>query len=212
MQRRGVTVRSYRLVVDEVERRIYRIDRWRLPSANGVSIRAIVYAFAALASVWVAGRLPVVGWALGALPASVSFGALPILAGWLLASWPVDGRAPHRALWGALRYAASPRTVAGLRPCPAVGSQTTPVEAVEIAPVGDEHRYRTGRVRGPAVLTLRYPARIELEGVSRRCGSKRQERLAGARRLAVAPLSVGARPLSRARTLRVPAGKEVTFL
>jgi hypothetical protein len=207
----GVAVRSYRLVVDQVERRIYRVDRWRLPSAHGVSIRAILYALAALATIWGASRLPVVGWALGALPASLSFGALPILAAWLLASWRVDGRAPHHALSGVLRYTASPRTVAGLRRCPAVGSRATPVDAVEIAPAGDEHRYRAGRLCGPAIVALRYPARIELEGVSWGADSDRGERIASAKRLVVTPMGAGARPLSRARTLRVPAGKGVVF-
>lgn len=210
MQQRGVAVRSYRPVVDEVERRIYRLDRWRLPNANGVSIRAIAYGLGALAVVWFVSRLPIVGWPLGALPASVTFGALPILAGWLLASVPVDGRAPHHVLWSALRHMASPRTVASLRPCPAIGAQISPVETVEIAAVGDQDRYRAGRVRGPAVVTLRYPARIELERVSRHAGTGRDERLAATKRIAVVPVGA-ARPLPHARTLRVPAGKQVEF-
>jgi hypothetical protein len=206
-----VRVRSYRGVVDEVERRIFRIDRWRLPTPHGVSVRALLYTLACLLVVLIAARLPLVGWIVGAIPSSARLVAAPALGGWLLASTRLDGRPPHHALCSAALYLSGPKTLAGLRRCPAVGSRLAPVDELRIAPSGDEPRFRRGTVRGPATLALRYPARIELDGVPRRSGSDPAERLATARRLRVTALGEGARTLPRARTLRIPEGKEVVF-
>jgi hypothetical protein len=204
--REPVAVRSYRAVLDDVERRIYRVDRWRLPAPGGVQVRAILYAIGAAALVMVVGKLPLVGQLLGLLPVGVRVVALPAAAGWALASWRIDGRAPHRALAGVARYRARARTLSGLRPTAAEGAQLAPVAAVEIAPAGDEPAYRRGRVRGPARLVLRYPARLEVE---RRRG-RRSEELA-ARRVRVRGLGERPRPLARGRELRVPEGAEVVF-
>jgi len=129
-----------------------------------------------------------------------------VVAGWALASWQIDGRAPHHALAGLARYRVRPRTLAGLRPTAAVGAQLAPVTAVQIAPAGDEPAYRRGRVRGPARVVLRYPARLELE---RRRG--RGSDALAASRVRVCRLGEHSRPLSRGRELRVPEGAEVVF-
>ena len=50
-------IRSYRRVF-EVDRRIYRIDRWALPVPGGVPLRAVGYFVAALLAMIVAGSLP----------------------------------------------------------------------------------------------------------------------------------------------------------
>src|SRR5215208_979935 len=92
-----VTVRSYRLVTDRLERRLFKIDRYRLPLPYGVPLRSLLYAVSTLLGVAVLSGLPLVGRLLGALPASVRLIALPILAGVLLTRFEVDGRAPHRA-------------------------------------------------------------------------------------------------------------------
>jgi conjugation transfer TcpE-like protein len=202
-----VAVRSYRAVLDDVERRIYRVDRWRLPAPGGVQVRAILYTIAAAVVVMAAAKLPVVGQLLALLPVGVRVVALPVLLGWALASWQIDGRAPHHALAGLARYCVRARTLAGLRPTAAVGAQLAPVAAVEIAPAGDEPAYRRGRVRGPARVVLRYPARLEVE---RRRG-RGSDALAAARRVRVCGLGERPRPLSRGRELRVPEGAEVVF-
>ena len=204
-----VPVRSYRGVVDEVERRIFRVDRWRLPTPHGVSVRAVGYVLACLLALLIASSLPLVGPVLSLLPDSARLAALPLLGGWALASLRIDGRAPHRALAAALRWYVSPRTLAGLQPCPAVGDRLAPVDAVQIAPSGDEARLRAGRVRGPARVTLRYPARVEVEGSRRGAGGDPGDRLAPARRVRVFAPERRVRALSVARTLRVPAGREV---
>ena len=206
-----VTVRSYRGVVDEVERRIFRIDRWRLPTPYGVPVRAVVYAVVAFFASLVAARLPVLGLLVGAIPSSVRLIALPLVAGWGLSAWRVDGRAPHRALASVALFLGRAKTRAGLRPCPRIGARLAPVAAVQIAPSGDEPRFRRGRVKGPATITVAYPARIALSGAARGVGKSATERLATARRLRVRAIGRTTRSLAVARTLRVPVGKEVEF-
>jgi hypothetical protein len=208
---RHVSIRSYRGVVDDVERRVFRLDRWRLPTPHGVSVRAILYALVCMAIVVVAASLPLIGIAVEAIPTSVRLLGLPVVGGWALASLQVDGRAPHHALAAGLRYLGCPRTLAGLRPGPRVGVQLAIVEAIQVAPTGDEPRYRRGRVSGPAWLTLRYPARIELEAVSPRAGGQPHGRLANARRVRVRPLPGRTRSMPVAKRLRVPQGKAVIF-
>jgi hypothetical protein len=204
-------VRSYVAVLDRVERRIYRVDRWRLPSPHGVSVRACAYAIVALAAVLAASRLPLLGLALGAMPTSIRLVAVPLGAGAGLAAWAPDGRAPHHALRGLVRHLVVPRTLSGLRPTAAAGHELVPIEEIRIAAAGDDPRYRPGLVRGPARVLLRYPARVALTGVARRVGPDPDERLARARAIEVSALESRVRPLVRAKALSVPAGKEVRF-
>lgn len=194
-ERRGVTVRSYRAVVDEVERRIYRIDRWRLPTPHGVSVRALAYAVGCVVGIAALSGLPVVGAVLGLLPDPLRLLGLPIASGWALSALRIDGRPPHRALLAATRYIGLPRHWAGLRSCPPVGAVLAPVEAIEIAPSGDEPALRRGRVRGPARITVRYPARVAVER--------------GGRKAAVTASGQRLRPLVRGGSIRVPAGGRV---
>lgn len=198
-----VPIRSYRGVIDSVERRIFRIDRWRIPKPDGLSVRAVVYTIATFIAVLLVGRLPVVGQILGLMPTSVRLVALPILGGWGLSSWAPDGRAPHHALISAVRYFRLPKHLAGLRPCPALGTQLAPVAGVSIAAGVDESTYRPGSVKGPAVLTLRYPAEVTVEG--------RGGELATAKRLRISAPEGRVRPMPQGHVLEIPAGKEVRF-
>jgi len=206
--REPVQVRSYRAVVDDVERRIYRIDRWRLPLPGGIEVRAILYTIAAFVVISVLAGLPVVGRLVGGLPIGIRYLALPVLIGWALAAWRIDGRAPHHALAGATRYAIRAKTLAGLHSTRSVGSQFAPVAALQIAPAGDETRYRSGRVRGPARVTLRYPARLELKRSIARNGEETGQ---ASRRVRVTRVGETVRPLALGRELRVPPGGEVRF-
>src|SRR6266568_1835288 len=107
-------VRSYRYVLDKVERRIYRVDRWRLPWRGGITVRALLYAITCAVAMIVAARLPIVGLPVAAIPASLRL-ALALAGGVGLAAFEPDGRAAHHALWALTRYLASPRTRSGLR-------------------------------------------------------------------------------------------------
>ena len=206
----GVRIRSYRAVLDSVERRIYRVDRWRLPTASGVSVRACGYAIAALVLVLVLGRAPLVGALLGALPPSLRLLAIPLGAAAALTAWNPDGRAPHHALRGLLRHLVAAKTLSGLRRTEPVGTALAPLEEVQIAG-GDGPAYAPGVVRGPARLFLRYPARIELEGVRRSAADRPAEQLRLARGVVVSALGSRSRALPRARSIAIPAGRQVRF-
>ena len=202
---------SYRDVIDVVERRIFRVDRWRIPSPGGLPVVAVGYFAALVACVLVASKLPIVGQLLGILPPAVRVLALPVLGAWALVGWQVDGRRPHHALWAWCRSRVAPRTLAGLRRTPAVGTQLAPIEGVTIAPSGDEPHYRAGRLRGPATVILRYPAELAVE---RRCalrGRSAVGELADAERIRVTALSDRVQPLLSGREIRVPNGGEVVF-
>jgi hypothetical protein len=207
---RRARVRSYRAVLDDVERRIYRVDRWRLPSPHGVSVRACLYAITAFAAGLIAGRVPLLGLLLGALPPSLRLVAVPVGAGAALAAWHPDGRAPHHALRGLARHLAAPRTLSGLRRTAAAGAELVPLDEVALA-AGDGPGYRAGVVKGPARVLLRYPARIELEGVRRSASADPAEAMRAARALGVSPLGGRVRAMPRAKELVVPAGREVRF-
>jgi len=204
--RESVAVRSYRAVVDDVERRIYRVDRWRLPMPGGIEVRAILYTVGSFVALATAAKLPLAGQLLAQLPPGLRYLALPVLIGWGLSAWRIDGRAPHYALVAACRFACGARTLAGLRPTSPVGTQRASVAALQIAPAGDEAAYRRGRVRGPARVTLRYPARLEVE---RSGGADVESALARAKCLRVSGVGEKTRPLSRGRELHVPDGAEV---
>jgi len=88
-------LRSYRRVF-RIERRLYRIEDWRLPLPGGVPLRAVAYFFVAELCVLVLAQLPGAGQALSLLPVEWRYGILPIgcaMAGWWASP---DGRPAHR--------------------------------------------------------------------------------------------------------------------
>ena len=209
--RRGVSVRSYRDVVDVVERRIFRVDRWRIPNPGGLSAAGLGYFAGLVGAVLVASKLPLVGAVLDLLQPALRYLGLPILGAWLLTSWQIDGRRPHHALWAAARHRVGPRRLAGLRRAPAPGTTLAPVAQVTVAPSGDESRYRRGRVRGPATVILRYPARLDVAGRGAGARDFPAEKIVRARRVRVSALSEASRPLVKGAVIRVPKGSEVVF-
>ena len=145
-----------------------------------------------------------------AIPQSVRLLGIPVVAAWALSKWEVDGRSPHRALFGLVGHFLRARDLAGLRRCPAEGSELVPLEEVAAAPDLGGAEYPRGRIVGPATVLLRYPVAVELGGVPRAVGESREERMAAARvwRLRKAPRAA---PLHRGKTLRIPKSKEVVF-
>ncbi len=201
-------VRSYRVVFRR-RWRIYRLQNWRLPLPGGLELRSIGYWLVCLVALALLADLPLIGLAVGALPASLRLLALPIAAAWALSRWELDGRSPHRALAGLAAWRLRPRVLAALRRCPAEGSE--PALAARVAIAADLYgpSYPRGRLRGPARVLLRYPVAVTLEGVPRGAGAGRAARAASARRWRLRPTGGG--PLHSAKTLEVPAGRTVIF-
>ena len=158
-------VRSYRRVF-EVDRRIYRVDRWALPVPGGVPLRGVAYFAVALAMLLLAGRLPLVGGVVGELSPPLRFVVVPLGVAILGCQAAPDGRVAHRFAWDwlCLRLRTRRRSA----------GRTVPLEREPVAWHGqlatrwDEHApdLHGARVRGPAKVTFATPVEV----VSNRAG------------------------------------------
>jgi hypothetical protein len=154
-------IRSYRRVF-EVDRRIYRVDRWALPVLGGVPLRAVGYFVASLLGVLAAGALPLVGEALDVVSPPLRFVVVPLAFAVLGTQVAPDGRAAHRFAWDWLRLRLRAR-----RRC---AGRVVPLDCEPVAwhgelPVrwdGDGAQLRRGRVRGPARVTFATPVRLSV--------------------------------------------------
>jgi hypothetical protein len=182
-------VRSFR-VVFELERRIHRVDRWRIPVPHGIPLQALAYAAAALLLVLLLSGVPLAGHVLGSLAPPLRLVILPVTVAYLLTRLRADGRPAHAAALAWLRHATSPSRVSGFRASLRTGRV---VRLGEVALVPDERwaRYRRAVVVGPVQLVLRFPARAHA-----RARGLRLERAAGG-------------PMLRGRTLKLGAGRRL---
>ena len=147
-----VTIRSYRLAF-ALERRIFRIERYRLPLPYGLPLRGLAYAALALALVLLAERVAGLGALVSAVPWPVRYLVLPAGAAQLLLGVRVDGRPAHQAAaaWIALRLAL-------LRQ--AEHDVCLRLADVALAPDERDAGFRAAVVAGPGVVIVRLPARL----------------------------------------------------
>ena len=157
----AITIRSFRVCFD-LERRIHRIDRWRVPMPYGLPVRSVGYWAGALLVVLVLGRLPVTGALVAVLPAPLRLVILPAAAAYAMTQLRIDGRPAHSVGLSLVRHRLSPRKLVAFRAAPAGGE----VRLRDVSIARDEAgaRYRPAVVRGPAAVTLRYPARARTRG------------------------------------------------
>jgi len=153
-------LRSYRLAF-EVERRIHRVDRFRVPVPYGIPLVALGYWVVVMVVFLVAGALPVLGALLSALPWPLRLILLPGLVTRALCHKRADGRPAHEAITAYLAFLLSAKHLVGLAAAP---HEHGHLDALALA--GDEHsaRWPRGVVRGPCTVLLRRPARMELRG------------------------------------------------
>jgi len=157
-----LVIRSYRRVF-EVDRRIYRVDRWALPVPGGVPLRAVGYFAASVLLVIFLGALPATGELVGAISAPLRFVVIPLAVAVLGTQAAPDGRAAHRFAAEWVRFRLRSRRHCGARRVPLEG------EAVawhgDLGVCWDEYgsRLARGRVTGPARITFNVP--VELHGL-----------------------------------------------
>src|SRR3954452_2570688 len=94
-----VVIRSFRLVFDRGYRRLFKIDRYRLPFAYGLPILGIGSAAGVALALTLVPKLPVAGSALAALPPPIHWVAIPVGLAMVMLHWRPDGLKPHTALW-----------------------------------------------------------------------------------------------------------------
>ena len=151
-----LVIRSYRLCF-ELERRIHSIDRWRIPVPYGVPLRGVAYGVATLAAVLVAGRVP--GSRRAARGAAPGASARDPPGRRRVRADPNAGRRPPRARRGAVVGSLAARRRRGSRRF-GTADRLGPRVVADVAVAADDQaaRYRRCLVRGPAEVTLRYPA------------------------------------------------------
>jgi hypothetical protein len=152
-----IEIRSYRSVFD-LERRIYRIDRLRL-NPGGVPVRGVVYFLAILATVLIAGSLPVLALAVGALPWYLRDVALPGASAAVLTVIRVEGRPFHLAAQALLRYRSQPRSGTGVGTWGSGSNSTAAggrwrMEEILMLPDGSNGRLRRLRYTGPGAVLV----------------------------------------------------------
>ena len=157
-----ITIRSYR-VCFTLERRIHKIDRWRIPVPFGVPLRGLGYAAGAALLMLALERLPGIGLAVGALHPALRFVALPVCIAFVLCRWEIDGRPAHVGLISMARFHLGPRRLIGFRAAPRT-ENVVRLRDVLVAPDESGSRLRRGTVRGPATVVLRYPFRARTGG------------------------------------------------
>ncbi len=159
-ERPALTIRSFRLAF-ELERRIHKIDRFRLPLPYGLPLRSLAYALAALASVVALSRLPLMGMLLAALPWPIRFGVLPVAIAQLLTQLQLDGRPAHEVLASWLRLQLGPRNLVAFS-----RADDPRLDPLLVAPDERGTSYRRGKVVGAGGVLLRQHAEVAARGTS----------------------------------------------
>ncbi|GAC1317506.1 MAG: hypothetical protein NVSMB25_05260 [Thermoleophilaceae bacterium] len=157
----GTTIRSFAIAFD-IERRLYKLDRWRLPLAHGLPVRTLAYAAAALLAILVVGRLPLLGQVIHALPPPLRILLLPGTVAHLLSRVEIDGRPAHRCAVSWLRLQVQPQRLVAFR-----SGDQRPLErlgTVTVIPDELAGNSRAAIVEGPARVLIRYPARARIRG------------------------------------------------
>jgi hypothetical protein len=185
-----LTLRSYRLAF-QLERRLHRVDRFRIPVPYGIPLTALAYAAATFMLVLALGPVPVAGPLLAALPLPIRWVLLPGLGAHLLCRTRSDGRPAHEALAAWLVFRLGPRHLVALGHVQRV--QHYELDLIAVATDERTASYPPGQVPGPATVLLRQPARLT---VSR--GDARLRQLED-------------RPMSRPRQLDLAAGQRLVI-
>jgi hypothetical protein len=151
-----LVIRSYRRVF-EVDRRLYRVDRWALPVPGGVPLRGLGYFAVMLGLVVVLEPLPGIGDLLGVLSPPLRYVVLPLAVAILAGQAAPDGRSAHRFAGDWLRLRLRARRRSGSRPVPLEG-EPVPWHGI-LATRWDSSgaQLHRSRVRGPALVAFEVP-------------------------------------------------------
>jgi hypothetical protein len=195
-----IEVRSYRRVFD-LERRIYSVDRLRL-NPGGIPVRGVVYFLLAVCCSLIVTGLPLFGPLARTLPWFARDIALPAGAAAVFSLIRIEGRVFHLAAHALLRYWATPRRLAGLRRCQALGRRWHPSELV-LLPDGSDGRMRDLLYTGPGAVLVSLEHRRH--GRARELGASATAR-PGRRPVLALHQSANARPLAESQVISLGPG------
>ena len=182
--RRGVPIRSFRVVFD-LERRIHKVDRIRLPLPYGLPLRSLAYAATTFVAILVLARLPIVGVAVAALPAPVRLAVVPAVIAYALTQLRPDGRPAHWFLLAWARQRLAPGTVVAF--ATVRRRQTEHLAELLVAPDERDVRYRPGIIEGPSMAVLRLPVEPRARGKTLELRPAGEQPLYRGRRLVLSP-------------------------
>ena len=158
-----LVIRSYRRVF-EVDRRLYRVDRWAVPVPGGVPLRAVAYFIVTVLAMIVLGRVPGVSALVGALSSPLRFVIVPLAVAVLGTQAAPDGRTAHRFAWGWLQLRIRSRRRCAGRTVALAGEPVPWDGQFAVRPDEHETRLARGRVTGPARVTFSGPVSLETRG------------------------------------------------
>jgi hypothetical protein len=156
-----ITLRSFRLAF-EVERRLHRIDRFRIPVPYGIPLRGIAYGAVALMGVLWCRAIPVLGEAESLIPWPARFLVLPGAVAVVLCRLDYDGRPAHEAALARMLATVRPSTVVSFE-----GVRRASAEALDDVVLGPDERgtaFRTGEVVGAGRVAFRMPVMARRRG------------------------------------------------
>jgi hypothetical protein len=148
----------------QLERRIHRLDKWRLPMPYGLPVRGIVYCVALLVGVLVLSRLPLLGAFVTSMHPAVRFVVIPVAGAYALMTLRIDGRAAHMVGVSYLRHRCEPQRLVAFRAAPR--RDVVALGTITLAPDERSPRLRAGVIEGEGRVVLRYP--VELKQRSRK--------------------------------------------
>lgn len=170
MPRDPIVIRSYRRIFN-VDRRIYKVDKYALPVPGGIELRAVVYFIAAELAILFLTVLPVIGDALGVIGWQYKFFILPLAVAVLGTRVTPDGRPAHRYVASLVGYSLRRHRVAGAYAAPLEDEPGTFQADVWVTPDSHSADLRRARVKGPATVHFREQVVADV-----RTGSRLQRR------------------------------------
>lgn len=149
-----IVIRSYRRVFN-VERRIYRIDKWTVPIPGGIELRAVVYFIGAELLIILVGALPLLGLPLELVGWQYKYVIAPLAVAVLGTRVTPDGRPAHRYVGSLIGYLFRRHRTAGAHAAPLEDEPVPYQPGAWVTPDAQTPGLRRARVKGPATVRFR---------------------------------------------------------
>lgn len=170
-----IVIRSYRRVFN-VERKIYRVDKWTIPIPGGVPLRAVIYFIAAELALLLLSHLPLLSLPLGLIPWQYKYVVIPLGIAVLGTQVTPDGRPAHRYVGSLVGYLLRRHRLAGGHAAPLEGEAVPYQPDTWITPDSQTPTLRRARVKGPATVHFREQVVADPPTTARRFTRRRRVR------------------------------------